>query len=115
MEEQELKELQDPQNWEEVEAEVRRSPSRAVVSVAFPRDDFRQVVEYAESHGMKTSELIRKAALAYIDSELSAPTARIHSITSSPNFTNEYRVSSISVSSGRSGVRETGPTNYSTT
>lgn len=118
MDEQELKELQDPENWEEVGAEVGQSPSRttrAVVSVAFPRDDFRRVVEYAESHGMKTSGLIRKAVLAFITSDPDAPTARIHSITSSSNFTNEYRISSVSASSGRSELRESEPANYSTT
>jgi hypothetical protein len=117
MDNQEMKDLQDPENWEELEAEVRQSPlreSRAVVSVAFPRDAFRQVAEYAESHGMKTSELIRKAALAFITSDPGAPTARIHSITSSSNFTNEYRVSSVSVSTGKSEVRESEPANYST-
>lgn len=61
---EELAELQDPNTWEDV-GEVRpavRSP-RAIVSVAFSRDDFIAVAEYAERHGMKTSEFIRRATL----------------------------------------------------
>lgn len=33
------------------------------MSVAFSRDDFIAVAEYAERHGMKTSEFIRRATL----------------------------------------------------
>src|SRR4051812_11389135 len=66
---EELDELQDPNTWED-EGDVRppvRSP-RAVVSVAFPREDFQRIASYAKRHGMKTSEFIRQAAL-----ECSAP------------------------------------------
>jgi hypothetical protein len=61
----ELTELQDPGNWEDEEDPVRppvKSP-RAIVSVAFSREDFERIAEHAREHGMKTSEYIRRAAL----------------------------------------------------
>jgi hypothetical protein len=60
----ELAELQDPETWAD-DGEVRppvKSP-RAIVSVAFSREDFETVARYAREHGMKTSEFIRHAAL----------------------------------------------------
>jgi hypothetical protein len=69
MDDQELSELQDPQTWDDGADEVRppvKSP-RAVVSVAFPAEDFRRVAEQARRRGMKTSEFIRKAALDQLD------------------------------------------------
>lgn len=60
--------LQDPANWEPEDGDGIRQPAksaRAIVSVAFSRDDFDDVVDYAATHGMKTSEFIRKATLAY--------------------------------------------------
>ena len=58
-------ELQDQENWEIGEAVVRpgvKKP-RAVVSVAFSRDEFNQVVLAAELSEVRTSEFIRQAAL----------------------------------------------------
>jgi len=68
--EQELKELQDEESWDD-EGEVRPAvkPQRAVVSVAFSRDDFERVATYARRHGMKTSEFIRRAALSQMTDE----------------------------------------------
>lgn len=65
MDEQELRELQDPGTWDDAGGEVLppvKSP-RAVVSVAFSAEDFRRVTEQARRRGMKTSEFIRNAAL----------------------------------------------------
>lgn len=61
----ELEELQDPEAWEDMDepAQPATKPARAVVSVAFARDDFETVVEAAKQRGMKTSEFIRQAAL----------------------------------------------------
>ena len=61
----ELEELQDAESWEEAGAIVQPSGKapRAVVSVAFPREDFERVVAQAQVAGMKTSEFIRQAAL----------------------------------------------------
>lgn len=67
MDDKELKELQDPESWSnksEVRAPVK--PQRAVVSVAFSREDFDRVVEHAQRAGMKTSEFIRYAALEHV-------------------------------------------------
>lgn len=64
----EFKDLQDPGIWED-DGGVRepvKSP-RAVVSVAFARDDFDRVVEHAQRAGMKTSEFIRSTVLSSID------------------------------------------------
>ena len=62
---EELEELQTPDNWEDAEDAVQppvKAP-RAVVSIAFSREDFQMVADYAKRHGMKTSEYIREAAL----------------------------------------------------
>lgn len=61
----EEEDLQNPDNWDFEQAEeqlpVRRA--RAVVSVAFSRDDFERIADFAESNDMKISEMIRNAAL----------------------------------------------------
>jgi hypothetical protein len=58
-------ELENEDHWNFDTAEVRRGVvrSRAVVSVAFAREDFQRVSEYAELQGKRTSEFIREAAL----------------------------------------------------
>ena len=57
--------LQDESKWDYDKAEIRPASqsNRVVVSVAFARQDFQRVGEYAESVNMKTSEFIRTAAL----------------------------------------------------
>jgi hypothetical protein len=117
MDDQELEQLQDPANWDEVEAEVgpaRSRQSRAVVSVAFQREDFTQIVEVAASQGMRTSEFIRKAALAASAPPAEGQTGQITSLSAPVNFSSDFRRSSQSVSNARSEVRESEPTNYST-
>lgn len=59
------RELQNPENWDFEKADVRPGvkKSRAVVSVAFTREDFELVARAAEEFGMKVSEFIRAAAL----------------------------------------------------
>ena len=61
----ELKDLQDPDNWdfENPIAIPANKKGRAVVSVAFARDDFERVVRTAKREGKRTSEYIRDAAL----------------------------------------------------
>ncbi len=64
----ELRELQDPETWEEGgELHPPVKSSRAIVSVAFARDDFERVVREARRCNMRTSEFIRAAALDRID------------------------------------------------
>ena len=61
--------LQNPNNWDFENAEKRpgvKKP-RAVVSVAFSREDFERVAEHAEHLGMKISEFIRNAALEQVE------------------------------------------------
>jgi hypothetical protein len=53
-------------DWERSTSRAAVKRPRAVVSVAFSRDDFERLDEYASNHGMKLSELIRDAALARI-------------------------------------------------
>jgi hypothetical protein len=55
-----------------------KSP-RAIVSVAFSREDFEHVADYAKRHGMKVSELIRKATLDQITPD--QPRAVVTSVT----------------------------------
>lgn len=58
-------ELQNPENWDFENAERRPAVKRprAVVSVAFSREDYDQLVAYAKRREMKVSEFIRAAAL----------------------------------------------------
>ena len=62
---EEEKDLQDPGTWDFGHAVVSPGTrkARAVVSVAFARDDFEQVASAARQSDMKTSEFIRGAAL----------------------------------------------------
>ena len=53
----------DTWDFENAESRPGIKPSRAVVSVAFPREDFERVAEAAESAEMNVSEFIRRAAL----------------------------------------------------
>ena len=63
--EEERESLQDPENWDFERAERRGGVkgARAIVSVAFGRDDFESVAACAERNGKRTSEFIREAAL----------------------------------------------------
>ena len=58
-------ELQTPDTWDIEQGVVRSGTknTRAVVSVAFNREDFYRVTEAAERSGVKTSEFIREATL----------------------------------------------------
>lgn len=83
MDDTELRELEDRETWDDDVGEVRppvKAP-RAVVSVAFARDDFERVSEFARRAGMKTSEFIRRSALEAVGSQVSGVT--ITSITGS--------------------------------
>ena len=65
MDEKELRELQDPNSWDDDSAELHpavKNP-RAVVSVSFAQDDLRKVSEFARAQGKKVSTFIREAAL----------------------------------------------------
>ena len=63
-------EMQNPENWDFDKAEEKpgRSQGRAIVSVAFSREDFNLVSQHAKMLGLKTSELIRNATLEQITS-----------------------------------------------
>ena len=65
MKDRDSKQLHDPDSWDWEHAQSRagRKKPRAVVSVAFNRDDFETVALYAERAHMKVSEFIRSAAL----------------------------------------------------
>lgn len=65
MEEQFERDLENPETWDFENPEVKEPTKapRVVFSVAFRREDFITVSEYAERMGKKTSEFIREAAL----------------------------------------------------
>ena len=65
MEDKEIKELEAAGAWalEDATPGRRTKPARAIVSVAFTREDFDLVSESAEQAGMRTSAFIRTAAL----------------------------------------------------
>jgi hypothetical protein len=58
-------ELENSESWDYERPEVREpvKASRVVVSVAFQRDVYARVSEYAEHTGKKISEFIREAAI----------------------------------------------------
>lgn len=74
-----LNELQNPENWED-DGPVREpvKAPRAVVSVAFSREDFERIVNQAQQSGMKTSEFIRSTVLDAM--EMNRPRVRIVSV-----------------------------------
>lgn len=65
MEKKPENDLENTENWDFDKLEVRGpvKSTRVVVSVAFPRESFITVSQYAERLGKKTSEFIREAAL----------------------------------------------------
>ena len=65
MNEKELQELKDPATWDSEHGEERAGArtSRAVVSVVFSADEFKEVAARARKRGMKLSAYIRDAAL----------------------------------------------------
>ncbi len=69
----ELDELQDPEAWDKGEVRPAVKSPRAIVSVAFAREDFERIADYATRHGMKTSEFIRRAALETVAPRRPAP------------------------------------------
>lgn len=77
----ELKEMQDPNSWEfpvDAPAPPRGQRARAIVSVAFRRDDFTRVHDAAASRGMTLSEFIREAALSEVQNNVqAAPRAQV--------------------------------------
>jgi len=72
MDDKEREELQNPESWDWERAESRpgRKKPRAVVSVAFRRDDFETVAAFAERAGMKLSEFIRSAAIGCAEGKM---------------------------------------------
>lgn len=66
-----LEVLQNREEWEDDGGEVRQPVKnrRTVVSVAFSREDFERVSQYATKQGVKTSEFIREAALKQADTK----------------------------------------------
>src|SRR5688500_8727314 len=63
-----LTQLDDPEEWDFERAELAKpvQSGRTVVSVSISKDDFGRLSTYAERLGMRTSEFIRRAALAYV-------------------------------------------------
>lgn len=74
------KALQNPDNWDLESAEVVKpesKPSRAVFSVAFPRDDMDVVSSAARNLGVTTSAFIREAAVEKARGESEASVASL--------------------------------------
>lgn len=57
-------------DWEHAESRPAGKRPRAVVSVAFNRDDFELVAGFAERAGMKLSEFIRSAAIGCAEGKM---------------------------------------------
>lgn len=75
MDDDELRELQDPQTWIDDDSEGR-SPvdtPRAVVAVSFTATEFEQVARAARRRSMKTVEFVRQAALDRLDESANEP------------------------------------------
>lgn len=63
MDEQELRELQDPETWDEGETRPPVASPRAVVAVPFLVNDFRQVAPAARQRDLSPVAFIHQAAL----------------------------------------------------
>jgi hypothetical protein len=65
MNDKDLKALENSENWdwENAETESGTKNRRAIVSVAFPREDFKKVAECARQIGVSVSAFIRHAAV----------------------------------------------------
>lgn len=88
MSDHELKQLEAAETWSDDEGVVRPAVKhqRAIVSVAFAREDLDRVSEHAERHGLKTSEFIRSAALA----EVARTPQRLRFLSVSGGFNTVY-------------------------
>jgi hypothetical protein len=72
-----------PKDWDFDNAEIRPPVRgrRAIVSVAFPAEDFQVVAKTAEALGMKLSEFIREAAVSRTRQADSSPTTVIAGVS----------------------------------
>ena len=72
MDDKEREELHNPESWgwERAESRPGRKKRRAVVSVAFNREDFDLVAAFAERAGMKLSQFIRSAAIGCAEGKM---------------------------------------------
>ena len=72
MDDKEREELQNPGSWDWERAQARpgRKKPRAVVSVAFNREDFETVAAFAERAGIKLSQFIRSAAIGCAEGKM---------------------------------------------
>ena len=72
MDDKEREEPQNPESWDWERAQARpgRKKPRAVVSVAFNREDFETVAAFAERAGMKLSQFIRSAAIGCAEGKM---------------------------------------------
>ena len=61
---------QESRDWDRAESRPGRKKPRAVVSVAFNRDDLETVAAFAERAGMKLSEFIRSAAIGCAEGKM---------------------------------------------
>lgn len=105
MDDNELKELRNPENWE-VDGDPRppiKAP-RAIVSVAFSREDYENVVEAAKNQGAKTSEFIRRAALDAIGQQRASD--RAPQLVSASGFVSSYPTNVVRASLSRVVLNE---------
>ena len=107
----ELKQLQDDESWDASQASLR-SPvrnARAVVSVAFAREDLDRVSARAEELGMKTSEFIRHAALESAAASGGGSKSTITSVSAPGAFRSSYQRTSEGRSDSRFSTNEPEP------
>lgn len=78
-EEREIQELGDPDNWDldSEEIQVPSRPPRAVVSVAFSREDFERVAARADDQDKPLSSMIREIVMASLPNTKAAFTVTI--------------------------------------
>ncbi len=113
MDDTELRELQDPANWDY--ANVQRHPvvekPRAVVSVALARADFERVSEYAARLGVPISRAIRDAVLEKIAAESPAPQVAFTGATTDlVTYVNTPRATNLVWSTQTTNIEEPGAT-----
>ena len=81
LDDEELKELENPETWDWETAEMRPpvKAGRTVVSVAFAREDFQLVAKFADRVGKRTSVFIREAALDKVKEQTGSATFHLTS------------------------------------
>jgi hypothetical protein len=85
MDDEDVRQPENSENWDWDKAQLKSGTKerRTIVSVPFPREDFKKVTECARELGISVSAFIRDAAVSSAEA-LSSVSRRPHSISTEP-------------------------------